>query len=315
LDLEDFCVTLAACIHHDGVGFEQVARPEAFHVLLLRIIAERAPEEKDRWVQSQRIANWVPQHSFLYPDKHRTCIHVAALISFSPDWISLIGSDILGIPDEECRPEYFGWAQEDWYFTHAFLSGYHHALFSFVKQMDLEWSSTGSVSKFEALHLAHRENISFDAATKKLDLRNQAWFAAVAKIERATSEGYYLEAISLAENFISHLLFNYLSSKSLMSRETSFNSLVQKARPYFVNADAARLLEDVDQWRRRRNDAIHNFILSSIDDLASNTDTLSVRSSETAHSGARLAKLMLEWYRAAAVNFVEHNFIGSRLDS
>jgi hypothetical protein len=315
LDLENFCVTLAACIHHDGVGLEKVARPESFHTLLLNIIAESSPEQERLWVQSQRIMYWTPQHSFLYPEGHRTCIHVAALISYSAEWISLIGSDVLHIPDEECRPEYFGWAQEGWHFTHAFLSGYHHALFSFVKKMDLKWSSEGSVSKFEALQLTYREHITFEAATQKLSLRNQAWLAATIRIEKAISDGYYLEAISLNENFMSHLLFNFLSSKGSATRDFNFNSLIQKARPYFVEVGAADLIESVDLWRRRRNDAIHNFISSSIDDLTSNTDTLTATSSDTAASGASLAKLMLEWYRAAAVNFIEHNFRRSQLDS
>ena len=41
LDLEEFCVTLAACLLHDGTGLERRGRPEAFHSLLLEILAER----------------------------------------------------------------------------------------------------------------------------------------------------------------------------------------------------------------------------------------------------------------------------------
>ena len=112
LDLEDFCVTLASCILYDGIGYEEVAKPENFHNTLLQIIHERAPEGMaERWVQPQRIVDWAPQHAHLYPLKRRTCIHVAALGMYSADWISIIGSHVMDVPEEEWRPEYFGWAK------------------------------------------------------------------------------------------------------------------------------------------------------------------------------------------------------------
>jgi len=316
LDLEDFCVTLAACIHHDNVGLERLARPENFHQLLIEIIRGRAPEGMlQRWVQLQRLVDWTPQHAYLYPNRHRTYIHVAALIHYSVDWISLIGSHFLEIADEECRPEYFGWAKEDWHFTYMFLSGFHDALFTLAKDVDLEYSSKGSTSSFETLYFCLREKISYDDADKILEMRNQAWSKATARISKAIADEYFLEAITLSENFMSNLLYNYLLAKGFVGKHLSFNSLIQKARPFFEEYEDAELIDKVDAWRKCRNKSIHNFILSSIDDLVKNTDTLTLTSSDTASSGEELVKLMLQWYRSSAVNFIEHDFKKLNLNS
>lgn len=316
LDLENFCVTLATCIYHDNVGLEEFARPENFHELIIKIIRGRGTEAMlKRWVRFQNITDWLPKHAFLYPNRQRTCIHMGVLVLYSADWISLIGSDVFYIPDEEWRSEYFGWVKEDWHFTYMFLSGFHDALYTFAKKTDLKWFSEGSISSFEALHLCRREDISYDDAGKMLEIRNQAWSKATIKISKAIADGYFLEAITLSENFISNLLYNYLLSKGLVGKYLNFNSLIQKARPFFEKPEDAELIEKVDVWRRHRNDAIHNFILSSIDDLVKNTDALTVVSSDTASSGEGLVKLMLQWYRSSAVNFIEHNFKKSRLNS
>lgn len=316
LDLENFCVTLAACMLHDGTGFENVARPENFHSIFLELMNERVPDGMmERWVQSQRIVDWAPQHAYLYPTKNRTCIHVAALFSYSPDWISLIGSHVLEIPDDECRPEYFGWVKESWQFTHMFLSGYHNALFSFVKKMDLKWSSEGSSSQFEALQLTVRDGLTYDDARQKLDVRNMAWESALLRINNAINDKYYLEAITLSENFISNMLYNYLLSKGKVNSELNFNSLIQKCRQHLSQPSEMELIEQVDSWRKSRNHAIHNFISSSIDDLTENTDKLTEISIETAKLGQQLTGQILEWYRSSAVNFINHNFPRSQLDS
>jgi hypothetical protein len=316
LDLEEFCVTLAACILHDGIGYQNVAKPENFHVLLIEIIRKHAPEGMfERWVQHQRIVDWMPQHAYLYPNRERTCIHISALMSFSHDWIALIGSDILNIPDEQWRPEYFGWAKESWHFTHTFLSGFHNVLWSFAKKADLKWSTEGVTSTFEALHLSQREDIDYDTAVKRLEIRNKAWSSATSRISKAIEDKYYLEAISLSENFISNLLFNLLSSETSVRADLNFNSMIQRAKGLFKEGKGSELLEKVDLWRKSRNDAIHNFITSSIDDLTANTDTLDDASAETAKTGQDLTKKMLDWYRENAVDFVQHNFPRSELNS
>lgn len=316
LDLEDFCVTLASCILHDGIGYQDVARPENFHVLLTEIIRKHAPEGWfERWVQHQRIADWTPQHAYLYPNRERTCIHISALMSFSHDWIALIGSDVLNIPDEKWRPEYFGWAKESWHFTHTFLSGFHNALWSLAKKMDLKWSTEGEASKFEALHLSKREEIDYEDAVRRLEIRNKAWSSATARISKAIEDKYCLEAISLSENLISNILFNLISSEYSVSADLSFNSLIQRAKGLFKGAEGSGLLENLDLWRKSRNDAIHNFITSSIDDLTANTDTLDDASAETAKIGQNLTEKMLDWYRETAVDFVQHNFPRSELNS
>lgn len=315
LDLENFCVTLAACLYHDGTGLQARARPEAFHELLLEIIAERGSENLAAWVQPQRIVDWTPQHAYLYPHGSRTCIHVAALMLCSFDWISLIGSDALAIPDETWRPEYFGWAQESWQFTHAFLSGYHDALFRLAKNVDAKWANLGEVSTFETFQLAYREKLEFAEARLRLSVRNEAWRNTIERIDRAIADGYCLESISLTENFMSHLMFNFVSARSGNQKKAgTFNSLIQQVSPLCTTENDAALVRRVDEWRRRRNDAIHNYVSSSIDDLTAKTTTLTTASIETAMTGSQLARELLGWYRSAAVDFMSHNFPRLRLD-
>lgn len=316
LDLEDFCVTLAACLLHDGTGLKE-ARPENFHALLLELLHQRiTPQELKRWVQSQRLVDWTPQMSYMYPERKVTNIHISALISYGHEWIALIGSHVLGINDEECTDSYFGWAKEEWHFTHEFLSGYHDAIFTFVKEFDANLAiRDGKPSNFEILRFSMKEGIDYEDAANKLGLRDGAWKFALERISKSREDGYHLEAISLSENLITNLLYNWLSDRNKVRPESTLNVLLQQARASQTKPEAIALLEEVDLWRKERNIAIHKFVASRIDDLTFNRDTISTSSDETSRKGLEIVTRMLSWYREEAVNFIEHRFPRQNINS
>ncbi len=309
LDLEDFCVTLVACLLHDATGLKR-ARPESFHSLLIEVLRNFAkPEELSLWIQSQKLLDWTPQMAYLYPDGKRTFIHVSALLCYGHDWIASIGSDILDIAEDEWSASYFGWAREEWYFTYEFLSGYHNSLNEFVKRFDAKLAiEKDQPSHFEILHHSMASETNFDVAKQTLQMRDDAWKNALERVSKSMDAGYHLEAISLAENLITHLLFNWVSSRKKISPDSSLNTLIQIVKSKQTKPENVVLLDEVDAWRKDRNNAIHRFVTSSIDDLTNNRDTLSSSSAETSKRGREIVSKMLMWYREEAVDFVEHRF-------
>lgn len=308
LDLEDFSVTLSACMLHDGSG-QVDARPENFHNLLVRLIHERlSTQEQNQWIHSVKLTDWTPQIAYLYPTGHRTLIHIAALMKLGFDWISLIGSHTLEIPEEKWTPEYFGWIQDSWHFTKMFMLGYHNALFELCKQVDLTNAQEGRVSSFETLRLTQKKGISYEQATQELKIRNAAWSQAIERITQAEREKYPLEAITLIENLAHNMLYNFLSDSKKVNQDSTFNSLIAQTKVLQTTKESIALLEELDQWRKQRNDAIHNFLISSIDSLSKNQNDLSLSSEATAKEGLKILKRLLEWYRYQSINFVSHNF-------
>lgn len=309
LDLEYFCVILSTCMMHDQTGLSN-QRPDYFHQLLIDLIEQRSPDMLHRWVQQQKLIDWTPKDANLYPVGYRTYIHISALIMHGDTWISLIGSHILEIPHSESRSEYFGWVNENWHLTYSFITAYHDAVWKKAKQIDVDsWNlESESASNFEALRLSKKENIDYETAINKLLVRNKAWTASVQRIKRSIDSEFYLEAISITENAISNILYNWISDKKTIRDDSSFNSLIKESLRESKNDRTDSLLKNIDNWRSQRNDAIHNFVTSSIKDFHADENNFQRLSKDTAQKGLEIIEQIFEWYRMEAVNFLEHRF-------
>ena len=314
LVLEPFCVYLSHCFGFDGI-VERSPRPRDVYMLLLRLIQEKiGPADATRYVQSQGIIDWRPELAYFYPEKTMTCIHPTALLHASYDWIHGIGHLLMGMPEPDVPTKYFGWVSEDWTAVHTFINGYHNAFHALQKGVDQTSIDKKGYSVFEALHLARVKNIDFDEAAQRLVARHRSYQAAMGQIDKAISDRYFLEAVTLEECLISNCLFNFLEQTGDKQAGSSFHVLLKSV----MQTDQAdgevphELFEKIDYWRKARNTAIHGFITARSDGLAASGDSFHQLSQETANQGQALCRRVVSWYESECVNFVRHEFPSTR---
>jgi hypothetical protein len=92
-------------------------------------------------------------------------------------------------------------------------------------------------------------------------MRFQLFLHAKDRIEEALEQGFYCEAIAICESVISDRLESRASF--LKSENIGFQvlgKLIQILRPIESDPEMADLLPRVDQWRQRRNEALHELV-------------------------------------------------------
>ncbi|WP_220427477.1 hypothetical protein, partial [Klebsiella pneumoniae] len=93
-------------------------------------------DEMDLWVQTQKIIDWKPGHAYMYPNKYRTCIHVAGMVPVLHHWIYNIGHTLMEIPEPDKTGKYFEWVSRDWTFVFTFINGLHEFFYNYLKAFD-----------------------------------------------------------------------------------------------------------------------------------------------------------------------------------
>lgn len=310
LVLEPFCVYLSHCFGFDGI-LELSPQPRDVYMLLIDLIRERlGDEEAKNKIQFQNIADWRPGLSYIFPERHMTCIHVGALVLVSHDWIYEIGHTLMGIPNPAVPGKYFSWVKEEWLAVYTFINGYHNAFMSFQKEFDREGIRRNGYSLFEALHVAQVKNIDFDEAVSMLKTRHDAYQAALEQIAKALQAEFFLEAIALEECLISNCLFNFLDGIGAKLSNPSFHTLLKEIcnKEAFAYEFPRELLGDLDKWRKARNNAIHGFVSSRSAELDLSRVNFRESTKVTAIRGEDYCKSVVSWYEVECVNFVRHEF-------
>ncbi|MEI7202160.1 MULTISPECIES: hypothetical protein [Pectobacterium] len=306
LDLEAFCVNLSTCFTCDNI-LDLSPRPKSIYDLLMYMLSEYAnKDEMNLWVQTKNIIDWEPEHAYMYPNKYRTCIHVAGLVHVLPHWIYNIGHTLMEIPEPEKTGKYFEWVKRDWTFVFTFINGFHEFYYNYLKAFDKKVSSKSGYSLFEALHRAKKNDINFDKAAEIIKKRNDAQGKALLRIEQSISSGFYLEAITLSECVISNILYNYLEAKNIKPQTHNLNNLIKLSRDNL--GKKFELFNELDEWRVQRNKAVHGFVESSIEDMSITQDRFLEFSKSASEKGLELCKITFEWYLSCAVNFIQTSF-------
>lgn len=307
LDLEAFCVNLSMCFNCDGI-LDKLPHPNRVHELLISLLSDYATKaDMDLWIQTKKIIDWKPDHAYMYPNKHRTCIHVAGLIHVLSDWIYHIGHTLMGIPEPDKPGKYFEWVSREWIFVFTFINGLHEFFYNYLKDFDKGVASKSGDSLFETFHRAKKNDINFDDAMEIIKKRNDVQVKALARIEQSISSGFYLEAIILSECVISNILYNYLEAKDTKLHSHNLNKLIELTRNKF--GKDVELLNELDRWRVQRNKSVHGFVESSIEDMSITQDIFVEFSKSASVKGLELCKMTFEWYLSCVVNFIETNFV------
>lgn len=306
LDLEAFCVNLSICFSCDGI-LDQSPQPRDVYDLLIDILSLYSKnEEMSLWVQTQNLIDWSPDIEYMYPDRYRTCIHVAGLIHVMPHWIYNIGHTLMRIPEPESPSKYFGWVRSEWVFVHSFINGFHNFFTELQKDIDKRSVKDRGFLLFEALHKSTSSDVDFDQVANVLKRRNIAQNEAEERIDLAISEGFYLEAITLQECLISNCLYNYLQSINLKAKGLSFQKLISLCKSKCDIGD--NLLNQIDDWRIKRNKSIHGYIESKASLLSDSQNDFTLFSKETSLEGQVLCRRTCEWYLSESVDFVPTEF-------
>ncbi len=98
--------------------------------------------------------------------------------------------------------------------------------------------------------------------------RYHLYKAAFERVTHATRDGYYLEAITLIESLLSDRME---SRASFLAKENigfkNLNELTERIRKLETVTEFVDILERVDEWRRRRNKAMHELVKFEPGDL------------------------------------------------
>lgn len=129
---------------------------------------------------------------------------------------------------------------------------------------------------------------------------SEAW----ARIDEAREQGFYLEAVTIEESIICDRLISYLvgvgaiDRKSDLHKYPSFYRLIQKWRQNgSVNQnDYPGLIDEVDDWRDRRNYLIHSMVKSHPGTPTDQIEDFLGDAKEAADKGKELARDVCSWH-------------------
>ncbi len=324
LDLEMFCVVLSKSFYADGI-LELCPEPREIYNLLIELLQESASKKiadpgreqnanelMEIWVSYQKLEDWTHEFYEVYPDKYRTLIHPAGYVHVQSYWIYHIGYTLMGLPEPKEPRKYYDWVRPEWVHVYAYIDGHHNQWWDVVKEIDRQHVEEGQVSTLEIMHKSIIEGIDYDKASKALSSRKQAQNSTLVRINDAITAGFYLEAISLQECLISNCLYNYITAKregKTTDSSTLYNmikTIKRKKSP--LNAEDNLLFDEVDDWRRFRNKAIHGFIQSQTNKLEASLEDFLVFAEKTAKQGQDLCQKVCSWYDDQSVQFINIRF-------
>jgi len=312
MDLEKFCVVLSKCFYADGIIHLSPKPIDVFQLLIELIQAEaQAQQNYDNlmalWVQRQKLVDWTPEFQDFYPDRARTLIHGAALLMVFDRWVLGVGNYLMDIPRSSTNNMYDYWVKPEWTHVSKLLIGLHNTVWKAAKEVDKSTIEESGFSSFEALALALKNDTYYEIAVESLKKRRDIQKQALFNIQQAIDSGFYLEAIALQESLISNSIYNFLKAQNKSLQSTSFFDMLRELRSsksnHLSSTESRKLFKNVNEWRQKRNQAIHGFITIQIDEIGNGLTDFKSLSEQTANAGSKLASDVFAWYEQESVNF------------
>lgn len=305
---EYFCVYLANCFWLDGHAELSPKPNNVYNLLIDSIIEEFGAEKALKLVKKQKILNWKSELESFFPNKIQTLVHISALVVVADRWIYRIGHELMELPEPTRPTKYFSWVQEDWLAVYTLINNFHNQLWSTCKEIDKDSLDKNRFSVFESLYLSQEKNKTFEEAKDYLKKRNSALSYTKLKIKKAIEDEYYREAISLEENLIKNLIFNYLSNINKNPYGLNFYELIAKLITNTKNKKNVKLFKEINKWRKSRNECIHENINSGYDGELTNIESHEKILRITANEGLELCEKSIEWYKDESVSYINHEF-------
>ena len=125
--------------------------------------------------------------------------------------------------------------------------------------------------------------------------KGERYAYAFAQIKKARTEGFSFEAIALCESIIADRLWSNVASRNKGVQGKILDSLLKKAREHLP----ADLHNRLDEWRKQRNVAIHEFVKSEPGTAPKGSlDEALKQAKQTAREGEKLAREVCKWHRS-----------------
>ena len=304
-----FCGHLFQCLASDRKRQPPFV-PEMEH--LLEDVIERSsgilPNDAPKLGKTP-VIDWTPDLADLYPDKQATIIHVKTLLYVHDKWISELGKLL---PDRatDRGPAYISWPKADWVLTNILLNRFHNQFWSMIREIDLKASKQSGFSNFEVWFYAQKEGEDLDTARNRVESRNAGFLAAMNRAKQALEADFPLEAIAIEESLISAILYHFVVAMGQDRPPELFGRLISEFRS---KADAAQsypadLIDRIDAWRHKRNEALHRFVAIRPDNIEKGQDAFLDEAREAGRAGHTLCQELVDWLRYEAAFFFKVQF-------
>lgn len=280
LDYYAFCVYLAECLSRDNKL--KVNNPNMLGQLFIDIVSESS--DAPSWFQKIPNAG-IPREAFhVYPNGELLLIHASAFIEYIHQFVWTIGDRLLDV-DKANDDDYFAfWLYSSDIYSYAFL----RKLFQEIRELTKEVDHSGVLK-------AGMQNVSLAAEkdlTNNLIVKDSITEIAISRIEKAIGDGYYLEAIALAESILSDRLALYLHHNGDKSDSKNLHKLVATS----IEFNRLELFEEIDCWRQKRNKSIHGLVRLSPYENHMGIEEFDAMSADTANKGYKLVQQTESWF-------------------
>jgi hypothetical protein len=293
LDLENVCVDLSGCFNLDGKRKSPLPR-DMYNLMLDLIFEHELYEENKQWVQFANLADWEPSHAHVYPDKHRTCIHISALIFVWETWIYCIGTELLSIPVDK-NPMFNFWVNKKWKFVSAFINRFIETMYDFYKLADRSHLKSDGYSLFESLNRSFSKDSDLDKAQSDLRSMQTEINEVLKEVEADITEKHFQQAVTSIDSILNYRLGYFSESNGAdISKDSFFKKIgVVKAASVLVEDDD--LFERLDCWRKKRNQVVHERLSMNQSKPTLGRAEFDRIIEEVAHEGYNLCNELNEW--------------------
>ncbi|OOY24886.1 hypothetical protein BMI91_00060 [Thioclava sediminum] len=309
LDLSSFTSNLSYCLAIDRQ--QQPPHPRNMFEALRECLEQAKTHIKagTPGLANEPVRDWRPEMAQMYPNGQTTTIHLASLLFVFEAWIFSIGQMIPDRATDRGRA-YLAWPRSEWYLTNTFLQRFHSQVWDVLRREDLKTARDKNFSSSEAMSVAKTSGVAFGTAADQLKMRNQGFTLALKRVDHAIAEGFPLEAIAICESLVSACLHHFLESVGGSRPPESFARLIDHFRRTGDKAQSypGNLVDDIDAWRRKRNDAVHRFVATNPARIAESQEAFLERAGITAIKGREACAALLDWFQYESFFFLKTEF-------
>lgn len=256
-----------------------------------------------------KIENWDAFKHQNYPDGYRYLLSISPLFLVHAQWIFEIG-ELLPDRATDRGAAYLAWAHAEWTLTNIFLARFHSQMWEVLRHVDRESHEEKGYSDTEALDLATKSDFDFDEAVERLKSRNSGFKNAIKRVDQAIEAGFDIEAIAISESLMSACMHHFIKSMDVSNASQTFARLIKEFRKACGEAQHApkQMIDDIDDWRKARNRATHNFVSRDIIDISDSQEKFLKEAKKTSVRGRDLCSRMLEWFEYESFFILKTDF-------
>jgi len=311
---EPFSVYLANAMIVDGVPRDKVPNPRLIYELFFKVHAELR-ENLPSIAEPILVVEQIPDDQFtetmqdLFPNQTQTYLHCNSFVIVAGEWIWNIGERLVPSlsPKEEDyyrkdgEPLGIAWGRwaKDLPLTRKLIQGFFdisNAFMEVVEASALRNRGYGSAEEF----LATRGG----KPAQELINRGMAVKNALEQAKKAYELECFIESTILCECLISRILNEAIEAQGGETSAKLLYLLKEFESLYAETEDDKLVLDEMHFWRKRRNQATHNYVTRLASEGEPALDALREQTRLTAERGIEIAEWFLFWRAQWALSHI-----------